>query len=83
MLLGEQAVLLAVALPAGLILGWLLTLLVMLRFEAELFRLPVVVDPVTYLEAVGIVVGSAAASAFLVRRRLDRIDLIAVLKTRE
>jgi putative ABC transport system permease protein len=83
MLLGEQGVLLVAAVPVGLGLGWLLTLVVMIRFEAELFRLPVVVDPVTYLQAVAIVVGSAALSALLVRRRLDRIDLIAVLKTRE
>lgn len=83
MLLGEQAVLVFLALPFGLLLGWLLTLLVMLRFDTELFRLPVVVRPDTYLQAVGVVVASAAVSALLVRRRLDRIDMIAVLKTRE
>ena len=69
MLLGEQGVLLMAALPVGLGLGWLLTLIVMIRFEAELFRLPVVVDPVTYLEAAVIVVASAVLSALLVRRR--------------
>ncbi|MEN8376703.1 MAG: FtsX-like permease family protein [Gemmatimonadota bacterium] len=83
MLLGEQAVLVLLALPLGLTLGWALTLLVMIRFETELFRLPAVMLPETYLLAAGIVVASAALSAFLVRRRLDRIDLISVLKTRE
>lgn len=82
-LVGEQALLVLVALPFGLALGWLLTLLVILRFEAELFRLPVVALPETYLLATAIVLLSAAVSALLVRRRLDRIDLIAVLKTRE
>lgn len=83
MLLGEQAVLVLVALPFGLVLGWLLTVLVMLRFDTELFRLPVVVRAETYLQAVGLVLVSAGVSALLVRRRLDRIDLVAVLKTRE
>jgi putative ABC transport system permease protein len=55
----------------------------MLRFESDLFRLPIVAYPSTYLQAVAVVVVAAALSALLVRRRLDRIDLIAVLKTRE
>ena len=83
MLLGEQSVLVLTAIPIGLTLGWLLTLLVMRRFESDLFRMPVVVSPTTYLQAAAIVLAAAAVSALLVRRRLDRIDLIAVLKTRE
>ena len=83
MLLGEQAMLVLAALPFGLVLGWLLTLAVMMRFETDVFRLPVVVEPTSYLLAVGIVLASAVAAALLVRRRLDRINLIAVLKTRE
>jgi putative ABC transport system permease protein len=83
MLLGEQAVLVLTAIPIGLTLGWLLTLIVMLRFQSDLFRMPVVVLPSTYVQAAAVVVVSAAVSALLVRRRLDRIDLIGVLKTRE
>lgn len=83
MLLGEQALLVVAALPVGLLVGWLLVFLVLMRFETEMFRMPVVVHADTYLAACGLVVGSALASALLVRRRLDRIDLIAVLKTRE
>lgn len=83
MLLGEQAVLVLAALPFGLALGWALTLLVMLRFETDVFRLPVVVRSASYLLAVGIVLAAAVVAALLVRRRLDRINLIAVLKTRE
>jgi putative ABC transport system permease protein len=83
MLLGEQATLVLLAVPFGLALGWALTLIVMRRFESDLFRLPVVALPETYLQAVGIVIVAAVVSAVLVRRRLDRLDLIAVLKTRE
>jgi putative ABC transport system permease protein len=45
--------------------------------------MPIVVLPETYGSAAAIVIAAAAVSALLVRRRLDRIDLIAVLKTRE
>jgi putative ABC transport system permease protein len=83
MLLGEQALLVLAALPPGLLLGWVLVLLVLARFETEMFRMPVVIHADTYLAASALVVVSALASALLVRRRLDRLDLIAVLKTRE
>jgi putative ABC transport system permease protein len=83
MLLGEQWLLVLAAIPFGLALGWLLVLAVMLRFESDLFRMPVVAAPETYLAGAGLVLGAAAVSALLVRRRLDRIDLISVLKTRE
>jgi putative ABC transport system permease protein len=83
MLLGEQWILVAVATPLGLALGWLLMLAVMLRFESDLFRMPVVALPQTYLTGAALVFLAAAVSALLVRRRLDRIDLISVLKTRE
>jgi putative ABC transport system permease protein len=48
-----------------------------------MFRVPLVVTGRTYLFSVAVVIAAAALSALLVRRRLDRIDLIAVLKTRE
>jgi putative ABC transport system permease protein len=83
MLLGEQWILVSIATPLGLALGWLLVLAVMLRFESDLFRMPVVALPATYLTAAGLVFLAAAMSALLVRRRLDHIDLISVLKTRE
>jgi putative ABC transport system permease protein len=83
MLLGEQWILVLAAAPFGLALGWLLVLAVMLRFESDLFRMPVVANPVTYATGAMLVVAAAAISALLVRRRLDRIDLISVLKTRE
>lgn len=83
MLVGEQAVLVTAALPLGVLVGWTLVLLMMQRFATELFRLPVVMRADTYLIAIGVVIAAAALSALLVRRRLDRIDLISVLKTRE
>ena len=49
----------------------------------KLFRVPLVIEPATYGMAVGVVIVASVASALLVRRRIDRLDLIAVLKTRE
>jgi putative ABC transport system permease protein len=83
MLLGEQAVLTLLAIPGGLAIGYALSWLVSARFGTEMFRVPLVVSGRTYLFAVAIVALAALLSAFTVRRRLDRIDLVAVLKTRE
>jgi putative ABC transport system permease protein len=52
-------------------------------FETELYRVPLVVELSTYGTAVLVALLATAASAALVWRRLDRLDLIAVLKTRE
>jgi putative ABC transport system permease protein len=51
--------------------------------SSELFRFPVVLVPTTYAFAIGVFVLASAASALVVQRRLDRLDLIAVLKARE
>jgi putative ABC transport system permease protein len=83
MLLGEQAVLTLLAIPGGLAIGYALSWLVSARFGTEMFRVPLVVSGRTYLFAVAIVALAALLSALTVRRRLDRIDLVAVLKTRE
>ncbi|HEY8368043.1 MAG TPA: FtsX-like permease family protein [Thermodesulfobacteriota bacterium] len=82
-LLGELAVLTALAIPLGLALGYGLTLLVFHAAHSDLARLPVTIRPATYATSVLFVVATAALSGLLVRRRLDRLDLVAVLKTRE
>jgi putative ABC transport system permease protein len=82
-LLGEVAVLTCVALPLGCGLGYALAGLIVRAFETELYRMPLVVLPSTYGWAMAIGLLATALSAFLVRRRVDRLDLIAVLKTRE
>ena len=82
-LLGEVALLIAAALPLGCVAGYGLAWIFTTSFETELYRVPLVVEPSTYGLSVLIGLAAAAASAFLVRRRLDRLDLIAVLKTRE
>jgi putative ABC transport system permease protein len=48
-----------------------------------MYRIPFVVAPATYGFSVTIVLVAAVISGLVVRRRLDHLDLIAVLKTRE
>jgi putative ABC transport system permease protein len=83
MLLGEQAVLIVLSLPFAFLTAWGLTLLIAVRFESELFRMPVIVEPQTYIVGAAIVGIAGLLSAVAVRRRVDRLDLVAVLKTRE
>jgi len=82
-LLGELGTILLVAVPAGLLLGYGLAALVVLAFDTELYRIPLVVSPRTFGFAAATTVVAALISALVVRRRLDRLDLVAVLKTRE
>jgi putative ABC transport system permease protein len=82
-LLAELALLAAISLPLGCLVGRGLTLLIARAFDTELFRMPMVVDASTYGLAVVFALAATVASAALVRRRIDRLDLIAVLKTRE
>jgi putative ABC transport system permease protein len=82
-LLGELAVVTAAAIPIGFVLGYLFAAWLVYAFDTELYRFPLVVSPRTYLfSAVGVVIATML-SALVVRRRLDHLDLVAVLKTRE
>ena len=83
LLLGELALQSLLAIPVGCIAGRLLAGLLVEMMSAETFRIPVTILPRTYVWAVGVMLLTSAASAFAVRRRLSRLDLIAVLKTRE
>ena len=49
-------------------------------YETEMYRMPIVVRPVTYTIAVTVAVLAALGSSLLVRRQLDRLDMVAVLK---
>ncbi len=82
-LLGELAVLTLAALPAGAAIGYGLTVLLVRSFESEIYRFPLVVSTRVMAWAALTVVGASLVSALLVRRRLDRLDLVGVLKLRE
>jgi len=82
-LLGELGILLAAAIPLGVALGLALSRWLMSQFETEIFSFPFVLDPPTYARAVLFIVAAVTAAALWVRRDVDGLDLVAVLKSRE
>ena len=83
-LLGEQAVQVFLGIPFGLVLGtWGAKALLELQADPEQFRMPMLISSQTYAFSVVVILAAAVLSALLVRRRLDTLDLIGVLKTRE
>ena len=82
-LLGEQAVLLGAAIPAGFGLGYGLAALLSNLYDWELFRFPLIITPASYAFAFVVITAAALVSGALIRHQLNRLDLVAVLKTRE
>lgn len=82
-LLGEVVLLTAAAIPLGLVLGYLMAAGTAAAYDFEVYRLPLIILPRTYALSALTVLGALAVSAALVRRTLNRLDLVAVLKTRE
>jgi putative ABC transport system permease protein len=82
-LLGELALLTVAALPIGAIIGYLLGQAIMLGFSNEIYRLSFTVSAATVAWTFLTVIAAAFISGLFVRNRLDHLDLVAVLKTRE
>jgi putative ABC transport system permease protein len=82
-LLGETAMLTVLALPVGAAIGCAFGELIMAGFTNEVYRLSFVVAPATVARTWLTVIGATIVSGLLVRRRLDRLDLVGVLKTPE
>ncbi len=82
-LLGELAVLTMAGIPLGFVIGKSLGALMLMGFQTELYRFPLIIQPSTYAFAASVVLVSALFSGWIVRRKLDHLDLVAVLKTKE
>lgn len=83
LLLGELGIELLLAIPFGLWLGYLLSLLLVGLIHNETISIPVIIAPRTYAYAALITLAAGIISALIVRHRVDRLDLVGVLKTRE
>jgi putative ABC transport system permease protein len=83
MLLGEQAILTFLSIPLGYLLGYGVCALMSRAYQWELFRMPLIVRTETYVFAAVTILTAALCTGWLVRRRLQRLDLVEVLKTRE
>ena len=82
-LLGELALLTLAAIPIGFLVGVGLVGILVVAFQSELYRLPLILTPENYAMGASVVIVSALLSGLLLWLRLGRLDLVAVLKTRE
>jgi putative ABC transport system permease protein len=82
-LMGELAVLTLIALPLGGLFGYGLATFIVQSIDSEMFRFPLVVSRPAVAWAFLGIIGATLISGLIVRRRLDRLDLVAVLKVRE
>jgi putative ABC transport system permease protein len=82
-LLGELGVLTAAGIPVGFLIAQGLAAYIAGQMKSDLFRVPMVMAASSYGFAAVVVIVSALLSGLLVRHRLDHLDLVAVLKTRE
>ena len=82
-LLGELAVLTLAAIPVGCLFGYGFASLMIRSVDTEMFRIPLVISPATYGYAAVVTIAAALCSGLVVRRMLDHLDLVAVLKSRD
>lgn len=83
LLLGELAIITLIAIPIGFVFGYSLTAYMTTALSTDLYRVPLVVNRDTYAFSAIVVLISATISGLIVRHRIDHLDLIGVLKTRE
>ena len=79
----ETGVIIALAQPIGWAFGTAIGYFVTESIASDLFRVPFEIEPDIFAISSLVVVGAALISALIVRRRVDRFDLVSVLKTRE
>ncbi|NNF03680.1 MAG: ABC transporter permease [Rhodothermales bacterium] len=82
-LLGEMALLTLVAIPVGFLIGSGMGYLIVGQLQTDLYSIPLILKRQTFAFAAVVVLASSAISGLIVRRKLHRLDLIGVLKTRE
>ena len=82
-LLGELAAVTLIALPVGAVLGYYLSFGIAAGFSTDLYQIPANFDPGSYGFAALVVIGAGLTSGWLVKRDIDRADLVSALKTRE
>jgi putative ABC transport system permease protein len=82
-LVGEIMILTVLAQPLGWFLGYLIVLATTQGFDSDLYRIPLVLKPATFATASLVVLAASLAAVLVVRRRIDRLDLVQVMKTRE
>lgn len=79
----ELAIIVFLAQPIGWLIGWGLAWAIAKGLASDLYRFPMIVTSANYATSSLVVLVAAVLSGLIVRRRIDRLDLIRVLKTRD
>jgi len=82
-LLAEIGALLIVALPCGVVIGAVMSRWLMSQFQTDLFTFPYVTGAIAYAKPALFVIVAVMTATLLVRRGVDRLDLVGVLKSRD
>ena len=82
-LLAELAVLSVLSLPLGCVAGYLLKAVFTSQFNNELYRISLTIEPSTYGTGVLIGLAAIACSGLLMHRKVEALNMISALKTRE
>ncbi len=82
-LIGEMMLIAVIAQPIGWMIGSWIARAMTNAFTSDLYAVPLVLKPATFATGSLVVLIAAFASVMIVRRRLDRLNLVAVMKTRE
>jgi len=82
-LLLELTILTLVAQPPGWVMGYGLGWIMKNNLAGEIMRVRGVIEHSTYVTASAIVILAAVATAFVIRQRINQLDLVTVLKTRD
>ena len=82
-LFGELGTVVLLAQPIGWVIGYGIGLAMVMAFSSDLYRVPFVIGREVFAWASLVVLAAALLSALLIKGRIDRLDMIEVLKTRE
>ena len=82
-LFGELAVVVLMAQPVGWLIGYGIGQVMVAAFSSDLYRVPFVLGRDVYATASLIVIAASLVSAAAIRGRINNLDMIEVLKTRE
>ena len=82
-LLLELAMLVIAAIPLAWVIGYGFAWATVKGFESDLYSMPFIIKTNTYAISALVILAAATVTALIVRRRIDRLDMIKALKTRE
>lgn len=82
-LVGETMLLALLAQPIGWLLGAWIAQALSRAFTSDLYAIPLVLRADSFAWASLVVLGASFVTVMIVRQRIDRMDLVSVMKTRE